>query len=114
MHTQTRMMRAKKDLTVFLKLIVCTMLPVAVHAQLKQPANPYPPAPYPDRIVLNVTQDASTSLAVNWRTHDSIASGSAEIIVAVSNPAETTKATTIRAKTETVVHDQVAANYHSA
>lgn len=107
------MMHTKRNRTVFLKLIVCMIVLIAVNAQSQQ-SNPYPPAPYPDRIVLNVTQDPSTSLAVNWRTHEGIASGSAEIMPAVSDPAETTKATAVKAKTETVVHEQIVANYHSA
>src|SRR5690606_27318649 len=84
-----------------------------VHAQSQQPGNPYPPAAYPDRIVLNVTQDPSTSLAVNWRTNESIVAGSAEIIPVVSDPAEAAKATAVKAKTETVIHEKIAANYHS-
>lgn len=75
--------------------------------------NPYPPSGYPDRIVLNVTEDPSRSLAVNWRTHDSISAGTAEIMIAVSNPAEAMKAVATTAVTETVTHMGIVANYHS-
>lgn len=76
-------------------------------------ANPYPPSAYPDRIVLNVTEDPSRSLAVNWRTHDSIGNGFGEIMVVVSNPADAAKAAQTKAVTEKVVHTGISANYHS-
>ncbi len=113
MHSQSYMMYTKNNPAIFLKLIACIMMLMAAQVRSQQ-FNPYPPAPYPDRIVLNVTQDPSTSLAVNWRTHDSITAGSAEIMIVVSNPTNATKANGIKAKTETVTHDGIVANYHSA
>ena len=105
-------MRTKNNRTIFLNLIAGMMVLIAANAQSQQ-LNPYPPSPYPDRVVLNVTQDPATSLAVNWRTHDSIASGTAEIMIATSNPLDAAKAATVKAKTETVTHTGIVANYHS-
>lgn len=93
-----------------LACIVALLLIADTYAQVE---NPYPPSPFPDRIVLNVTQDPSTSLAVNWRTHDSVRAGAGEIIVAVSNPAEAAKAIRVKAQTEQVVHKEIAASYHA-
>lgn len=42
--------------------------------------HPFPAGTDPDRIVLNVTEDPSTSLAVTWRTCYSIQTGFAEIM----------------------------------
>lgn len=83
---------------------------VTVQAQQQ---NDYPPGPFPDRIVRNVTQDPSTTLAVNWRTHDSVSAGWGEIIPAVSNPLAAAKATRTMAKTEVVTHRDIVAAYHS-
>ena len=66
----------------FLK--VCFFLAVSItsllHAQVAE--NPYLPSFLPDRIVLNVTADPSTSMAVNWRTAESVSESFAEIAVA--------------------------------
>ncbi|HRO45173.1 metallophosphoesterase family protein [Agriterribacter sp.] len=107
-------MQLKINSRIFQHSVACCLaILICAKAQAQQ-NNLYPPSPYPDRIVLNVTQDPSTSLAVNWRTHDSITAGSAEIIIAVSNPADAAKATVVKAKTESVTHTGIVASYHSA
>ena len=76
--------------------------------------NPYLPGSFPDRIVLNVTEDPSTSMAVNWRTGEAITESFAEIAVAEADPRFVSKAKRIRAKTEKLVwEDTPTANYHS-
>ncbi|HTN07438.1 metallophosphoesterase family protein [Agriterribacter sp.] len=106
-------MRVKINRHIFRNNLACCFAILIFAKAQAQQANPYPPSSYPDRIVLNVTADPSTSLAVNWRTHDSITSGTAEITIAASNPADAAKATTVKAKTETVTHTGIVANYHS-
>jgi phosphodiesterase/alkaline phosphatase D-like protein len=49
--------------------------------------NPYQPSAFPDRILLNATQDPATSLAVSWRTHADVADTYAQISVAADSPA---------------------------
>jgi len=49
--------------------------------------NPYQPTAFPDRILLNATQDPATSLAVSWRTHADATDTYAQISVAVDSPA---------------------------
>ncbi len=90
-------------------VVLCSLIR-AQHAGV----NPYPPGPFPDRVILNVTPNPSESLAVNWRTHDRIASGIAEIKEATANPAAPTKVIKVMAKTTTVPHRGIVANYHSA
>lgn len=106
-------MQVKNNHRIFRNSITCCFIVLVFAKAQAQQYNPYPPSPYPDRIVLNVTQDPSRSLAVNWRTHDSVATGSAEIMIAASNPADAAKANAVRAKTETVTHMGIAARYHS-
>jgi hypothetical protein len=36
-------------------------------------------SPFPDRVILNLSEDASTSLAVTWRTDNTISEGYCEL-----------------------------------
>lgn len=69
---------------------------------------------YPDRIVLNVTADPSTSLAVSWRTNPSFIKGFAEIVVAEADPAFEKKAVRIQATSQLFRPDSVYTACHSA
>lgn len=85
--------------------------------------NYYPPAARPDRVILSVTQDPSTSMAVTWRTHASIHTGVAEIVPAGANPLSVKDAKRISAVSQTLrsedgrykelIWEGVTANYHS-
>ena len=75
--------------------------------------NPFPPTPDPDRIVLNVTRDPSTSIAVNWRTCDTVREGFLEIMPVTSDPRAVDKALRKQAKSEAFQFEDIAANYHS-
>ena len=75
--------------------------------------NPFPPTPNPDRIVLNVTRDPSTSIAVNWRTCDTVREGFLEIMPVTSDPRAVDKALRKQAKSEAFQFEDIAANYHS-
>src|SRR5690606_17033455 len=73
----------------------------------------YSPKPNPDRIILNVTEDPSTSIAVNWRTDHFVSEGFAEIVMADADPRFVEKAVRFKAKTEGIEEDTTAVNYHS-
>ncbi|HSB94751.1 MAG TPA: metallophosphoesterase family protein, partial [Flavitalea sp.] len=73
----------------------------------------YPPTPDPDRVVLNVTADLSNSLAINWRTCDTVKTGFAEIMPVTADPRETKNASRYPAKTESFELQQKTASYHS-
>ncbi|HRQ50108.1 MAG TPA: fibronectin type III domain-containing protein, partial [Agriterribacter sp.] len=75
--------------------------------------NPYPPAPQPDRIVLNVTEDPATSIAVNWRTCDTVRTGFIEIAPVSADPRTVSKATRRPATSEAFRLEDIAATYHS-
>lgn len=73
---------------------------------------------HPDHIVLNLTEDPSTSMSVTWRTSTEVEQGVAEIAVATAAPKFWRNAKTYEAKTETmdatgVLHANVISNYHS-
>jgi hypothetical protein len=75
--------------------------------------NPFPAGANPDRIVLNITEMPSTSLAVTWRTCDSITDGFAEIMEASSNPADFSKAKQFIATPEALKFEDISVVYHS-
>lgn len=106
-------MNCKMNPSFFAHCTLCVFILLTGAKAQSQPGNLYPPSAYPDRIVLNVTEDPSRSLAVNWRTHDSVLTGTAEIMPAVSDPADAVKAVATKAVTETVAHTGIVANYHS-
>lgn len=94
-------------LNIFLILFHCS-------AQAQTTGNPYLPSQFPDRIILNVTQDPSTSVAANWRTNESVTESFAEIAIAEADPRFISKAKRLTAKTEKLVwEDTPTANYHS-
>ncbi len=72
-----------------------------------------PATEIPDRIVLNVTADLSTSASVTWRTSSEIPAGAAQIAVADANPAFTETVRTLDAVTESLDFEDVKAHYHS-
>lgn len=76
------------------------------------------PSVQPDRIVLTLAEDPSTSQSVTWRTDHTIDSAWAEIAIASGAPRFWRNARRIAAKTEemdarNVQHAHVIANYHS-
>jgi hypothetical protein len=80
---------------------------------------PYAPSPVPDRVILNLTEDARTSMAVTWRTDTSVAHGYVEFALATHGPQFLEDVTRINAHTEMLtVHNEnepeISAHYHSA
>lgn len=83
-----------------------------LHAQIT--GNPYLPGLFPDRIILNVTQDPSTSMAANWRTQESVSESFAEIVLADADPRFVDKAKKIKAISQKLqFEDTPTAVYHS-
>ncbi|HRP57742.1 metallophosphoesterase family protein [Agriterribacter sp.] len=109
----TKMDQPKKRLHLRTALVVLlTIVCSGLQAQTTT-INPFPPTPNPDRIVLNVTQDPSTSIAVNWRTCDTVREGFLEIMPVTADPRIAGKATRKQAKNELFKLGDIAATYHS-
>lgn len=77
------------------------------------------PSKYPDRVILNLTENPETSVAVNWRTDTTRIKGKVEVAVAADGPDFTGNVRTIAAGTEYLKtkHEdepEVVAHYHSA
>ncbi len=97
-----------KSLLAFLIIL----LPTGVLA--RSSTNAYAPTEMPDRIILNVTVDPSTSMAANWRTAELVTESYAEIALASADPRFTDKVTRIKAKSEILEwSDTPTATYHS-
>ena len=65
------------------------------------------PGKHPDHIVLNFSDDPSTSISVTWRTSKEIKIGYGEIALAAPNPAFIGTANTIKANTTNLKFDNV-------
>ena len=105
--------RRKKRLSLHTGFIILlAIFCIGVQAQTAG-LNPFPPTPGPDRIVLNVTQDPSTSIAVNWRTCDTVREGFVEIMPVTADPRAVNEALRKQAKSEAFQFENLAASYHS-
>jgi len=76
------------------------------------------PGMHPDHIVLNLTQDPSTSMSVTWRTSVDVQVGYAEIAIATAAPKFWRNANTYKARTEIleatdIPRAEVVSKYHS-
>lgn len=77
------------------------------------------PSKHPDRIIINLGEDPTTTMSVTWRTSIDIKEGFAEVAKATAAPKFWRTANSISAKTETlnanhIEKAEVVANYHSA
>jgi len=77
------------------------------------------PAPEPDRVILNLTENPETSLAVNWRTDTTIHSGYVEFAIATAGPEFRDLVTRLEAEKESLItkhmeEPRVSAHYFSA
>jgi acid phosphatase type 7 len=76
------------------------------------------PSAFPDRVVLNLTENPSTSVAVTWRTDVSVNEGFCELQLVSQGPVKQEDSRTFKAKTTTVKYEYndepaIDANQHS-
>ncbi len=77
------------------------------------------PSTYPDRIILNLTENPLTSVAVNWRTDTTATNGTVEVTEATAGPQFLESIRKINAKTDLLKvaapnEPEVIAHYHAA
>lgn len=80
-------------------------------AQRKIEPTQYPATPVPDRIILSIGADPSTTMGVNWRTDTTVTSGYAEIKVATAAP-EANDALRIPSVVTPLLLEDSRAHYH--
>lgn len=97
-----------------MKLLNCTLLLILPLCLLQgQDRDFYPPSIVPDRIMLNLTDQPATSMAVTWRTGLFVKNGYVQVTEAVPSPGLQDSARLIRAAMTTYTADMNAANYYS-
>jgi len=72
------------------------------------------PTSYPDHIILNLTQDPSTSLAVAWRVSTGVSDGNVEIATAGHGPDFTDDVRSIKANLQSLLSTEIRAHYFNA
>ena len=97
----------KLSLLLLLLLTGFNLVSQRVYKKPKFVKNWSKPGKHPDHIVLNFSDDPSTSISVTWRTSKEIKIGYGEIALAASNPAFIGTANTIKANTTNLKFDNV-------
>ncbi len=103
----------------FAVLVLSFLLPLVSLAQdarntlVPEGASRYHPGPFPDRIVLVVTEAPATSQTVNWRTDVSVSRPSAQIAVAGSGAGLHLEAASLQADTMLTDADNGPAHHHA-
>jgi len=104
---------ADRKIVVYCFIVVCCLFSV-VSTGFSQATGPDKTDPAPRRIILNVTEDLATSVAINWQTDSQVKESFAEIAIAEADPRFVDKAIRKKAETEFVsLGDTVSSNYHS-
>lgn len=94
--------------------IVVSCLFLAITTGFSQAGGPERADSVPRRIILNVTEDLASSVAINWQTTGQVKESFAEIAIAEADPRFVDKAIRKKAETEFVsLGDTVSSNYHS-
>ncbi len=86
---------------------------IMANVNAQQTTNPFPPQENPDRVVLNVTEDPATSVAITWRTSTAVNKGIVEMMPVTADPADIVKADKHEAVSSPFQHNDIAAYYHS-
>jgi 3',5'-cyclic AMP phosphodiesterase CpdA len=100
----------------FVFLVACG-LNMAIQADGDEPLDPvvrYGPRALPDRVILTLTDQPSTSQSVNWRTDRSSDTPQAQIALAEDGPLFVDKARSVDVVSQDFESELGAARYHSA
>lgn len=99
-----------------LGLVALMLILPAVHAdaQAADEAAWHAPTALPDRIMLGMTQDPSTAMAVNWRTSTGVSNPKAEIAEAEDGPDFEKKSRSVSATSQLLKTDINEARFHTA
>jgi len=111
---------SRHAVTVAALALVCTPVLVWSHADqgrntLSPPGyNHYLPTPVPDRIILTVTEEPATSVAVSWRTDTSLEQAVVQVAPVLDGPALLLETRTVPARTVLLRGENGVAHHHSA
>lgn len=97
----------------FLLAGILAMTPSAAAQQAVPPADNHHPSVFPDRVMLNLTESPTTSMAVAWRTSTDVAKGVAQIAVAGPNKEFEKEAKSLDAQASDLDSEAGPARYHA-
>ena len=84
-----------------------------LNVQAQERMTRYVPSAKPDRVILNVTDDLATSMAVTWRTDTTVSESLAQITVNLPTVFLADSALTVRGSWQDVPGDGVTGRFHS-
>ncbi|NLE33888.1 MAG: metallophosphoesterase family protein [Bacteroidales bacterium] len=94
-----------------LLIVVVTALSGHVTA-LEKPSN-YPPSARPDRVILNITEDPATTMAVTWRTDTTVSETVAWLCRNIPGVLNADSALAVTGRSEDITADGITARFHS-
>jgi len=103
----------RQRLTSWLVLLILIAFYALIAKVPTQSVDYHSPTPVPDHIILNFSDDPTSTQSVTWRTDTTIHPAYAEIAPADASPNFVRSAKRLTAKTESLALNQYRANYHS-
>lgn len=94
-------------------LLILAMTAFSGHAMAQERLSKYPPSASPDRIILNITRDPATSMAVTWRTDTTIHETLAQVTVNLPTGFLADSASVVSGIYEDIEGDGVVGRFHS-
>jgi 3',5'-cyclic AMP phosphodiesterase CpdA len=93
--------------------VVLALTIVTLNARAQERTTKYIPSAKPDRIVLNITGDPATSMAVTWRTDTTVTASVAQVSVNLPTVFLADSALTVTGSWQDVTGDGVTGRFHS-
>lgn len=97
----------------FFATIVLALAIITLNVQAQERITKYIPSARPDRIILNITEDPATSMAVTWRTDTTIAESVAQVTVNLPTVFLSDSALIVTGSWQDVPGDGVTGRFHS-
>jgi len=96
-----------------LNALVTALILISFQAVAQEGITKYIPSAKPERIVLNITGDQGTTMAVTWRTDTTVSESVARISRNISGVLRADSAMAVTGKSEDITADGVTARFHS-
>lgn len=97
----------------FLTLLLFLLVPVTFLSQAQERITRYIPSARPERIVLNITEDPETSVAVTWRTDTTVSETIARVSPNLPTIFLADSSRTVKGTWQDITADGVTARFHS-
>ncbi|MCU0227420.1 MAG: metallophosphoesterase family protein [Bryobacterales bacterium] len=108
-----RCVSARAIMPIAVVALLLVLAPLTACAQAEDTKAWHTPTRQPDRIMLGITPDPSTSMSVNWRTSTDVSSAKAELAEAEDGPDFTKRAKETKATSQPLKTDINEAHFHT-